>query len=107
MASYTSMEQIIKTMVGEKYYDIIPTYAELARNKVLNHLFPFNVDATWEDVPERYLLQTCEIAAYLIGKIGAEGETKHSENGTDRTYESASIPPSMYRGMVPFAEVPR
>lgn len=106
MASY-DMDSIIKTMVGDKYYDLIPTYAKLARNKVLNHLFPFNTDVTWEDVPDRYLVQACEIAAYLIGKIGAEGETKHAENGTDRTYEAASVPPSMFQGMIPFVEVPR
>lgn len=35
-----------------------------------------------------------KMALYAISKMGAEGETKHSENGTDRTYSSASDYPN-------------
>ena len=43
-----------------------------------------------------------EIAAYLMNKRGAEGETYHGENGVNRTYENASVPASMLAGVTPF-----
>lgn len=105
--AFDDMNGIVAAMVGERYADVVPTYVEMAQSKVVSHLFPFDGTKTWDDVPERYWPQTCEIAVYLIGKIGAEGETSHRENGTSRGYESASIPPSMLRGIVPFAGVPK
>ena len=32
----------------------------------------------------------------IYGKIGAEGQTSHNENGINRTYESSWISPSIY-----------
>ena len=100
------MNTAVLSVVGERYRGQVPLYVGMAKAKVVERLFPFDPDATWDDVPERYAAQTCEIAVYLIGKAGAEGEKAHSENGTSRTYESASVPPSMFAGMVPFAGVP-
>ena len=50
-------------------------------------------------------MKQIEIATYLYNKQGAEGETKHNENGVDRTYESASIPESMLSDISPVVQV--
>ena len=57
-----------------------------------------------EVLPAEYELLQCEIAAYLINKRGAEGETSHSENGINRSYESGDVPESMLKSIIPFAE---
>jgi hypothetical protein len=33
--------------------------------------------------------------------MGAEGQTAHSENGINRTYEAADVSPSILRKIVP------
>jgi hypothetical protein len=57
------------------------------------------------DVPLKYHRLQCQIASYLLNKQGAEGETRHSENGIDRTYETADVPPSMLTSVIPFVGV--
>ena len=52
-----------------------------------------------------YKRQQVEIAAYLVNKRGAEGETAHSENGISRSYEDGDVPPTLLREIVPFASV--
>jgi hypothetical protein len=72
--------------------------------KILDKLYPF--DSTQTVVPDRYLVKQVEIAQFLYNKRGAEGETAHNENGVNRTYEGADVPPSMLRGIVPFVGTP-
>lgn len=72
-------------------------------NKVLRKLYPF--DDTIKEVPERYHMTQVEIAAYLLNKRGAEGETAHSENGISRSYEDGDVPSSLLRDIVPYAGV--
>lgn len=104
----SEMQAMVKVMVGDdRYDDIVQPYLDLAKAKVVSRLYPMTPEADWDGVDPAYHLQTCEIAVYLINKRGAEGETVHEENGTRREYESASVPNSMFRGMVPFAGVPR
>jgi hypothetical protein len=57
------------------------------------------------EVPRRYGYLQCEIAAYLLNKRGAEGQTGHSENGISRSYESADVPESMLSEVIPFCKV--
>lgn len=46
-----------------------------------------------------------EIAAYMLNKRGAEGETAHSENGVSRSYEDGDIPATLLRRITPMAGV--
>ena len=97
----------VRLFVGDKRLDpLAPTYLGLAKSAVIARLYPYR-DATWLDVPERHHGRTCEIAAYLINRRGAEGEVSHSENGVSRRYGSASIPAALMDGITPFAGVPR
>jgi hypothetical protein len=92
--------QVVKTMIGSDDDDLVLlTYLNIAGSKILSRAYPY--DNTVTEVPARYELLQCEIAAYLLNKRGAEGQTAHSENGINRTYENADIPPSMLNAIVP------
>ena len=95
---------MLRVMVGESDSDeLLSTYLTIAARKILNRAYPY--DDTVTDVPEKYHVLQCEIAAYLINKRGAEGQTGHTENGITRQYEDADIPPSMLKGVTPHCGV--
>lgn len=94
---------MLKAMTGEKDESVLSTYLSIAGNKVLKRAYPF--DSTVTVVPDRYSYNQVEIAAYLVNKRGAEGETAHSENGISRSYEDGDVPPTLLREIVPCASL--
>lgn len=82
---------------------LIETYLELAASEIINRAYPF--DHETREVPAKYDTLQCKIAAYMILKRGAEGQTAHSENGVSRAYEDADIPSSLTSQIIPFAGV--
>lgn len=95
--------KMVKAMTGEKDESVLSTYLSIAGNKVLKRAYPF--DSTVTVVPDRYAYNQVEIAAYLVNKRGAEGETAHSENGISRSYEDGDVPPTLLREIVPCASL--
>lgn len=93
----------LSALTGETNDDVLLTFLDIAKDKVLSKCYPYRQDVT--DVPERYQTTQLEIAVYLLNKRGAEGQTAHNENGINRSYESASVPDSMLEGIVPFGSV--
>lgn len=85
--------------------EVVTSFVDDAGEAIINHIYPFREEEALE-VPMRYQRRQVEIAVYLVNKRGAEGETKHNENGTDRTYEEAEIPKSYFKGLMPNAFVP-
>ncbi len=83
--------------------EILKSYLTIAGQKILNRAYPY--DDTVTEVPRRYGYLQCEIATYLLNKRGAEGEVGHSENGISRSYESADVPDSMLRDVIPYCRV--
>lgn len=94
---------MLKAMTGEEDESVLSTYLSIAGNKVLKRAYPF--DSTVTVVPDRYAYNQVEIAAYLVNKRGAEGETAHSENGISRSYEDGDVPPTLLREIVPCASL--
>ena len=100
---------LLRVMVGQPATDenwsdeVLISYLKLAGEKIINRAYPY--DDTVTDVPRRYGVLQCEIAQFLLNKRGAEGETAHSENGIDRTYENADIPESLMCEVIPHVEV--
>lgn len=94
---------MLKAMTGEKDESVLSTYLSIAGNKVLKRAYPFNSTVTV--VPDRYAYNQVEIAAYLVNKRGAEGETAHSENGISRSYEDGDVPPTLLCEIVPCASL--
>ena len=98
--------QLLKAMVGESDpEEVLLAYLNIAGSKIINRAYPFGTDEL--EVPKRYDFLQCEIAAYLLNKRGAEGQTGHSENGISRSYESADVPESMLNAVTPSVGVLR
>ena len=90
---------ILQSMADESDYQTLLAYLSLAAEIVLNRCYPFGGG---EEVPARYCRKQIEIACYLLNKRGAEGQLTHTENGISRSYESASVPESMLKDIIPF-----
>lgn len=102
----TNEEKLValKTIVGNSDSDeVLSTYLTLAGGKILAKAYPYNSEIM--EVPAQYHYLQIEIAAYMLNKRGAEGQTSHSENGISRTYENADVPSSMLKSVVPFCGV--
>lgn len=102
----TEVEKLamLRVMVGQPNEgdwsdDVLISYLNIAGRKIINRAYPY--DDTVTEVPRRYGYLQCEVAEYLLNKRGAEGQTSHSENGITRTYESADVPESMLRDVIP------
>lgn len=95
--------EVLRAMSDETDEVILRAYLNLAGQKVIEKAFPFRQDV--KDVPDKYIFNQIEIAVYLLDKQGAGGQTSHSENGISRRYESASVPNSMLKGIIPFGKV--
>lgn len=80
--------------------ELLGTLVEQAEGIVLNRRYPFGPPegATVPSVYEHIQLQ---IAVELFSKMGAEGQTAHSENGINRTYETADVSPSLLKRILP------
>lgn len=88
---------------GEWSDEVLTSYLNIAGRKIINRAYPY--DDTITEVPRRYGYLQCDIATYLLNKRGAEGQTSHSENGVSRGYESADVPESMLREVIPHVGV--
>lgn len=83
---------------------LISAYLYAAGQEILQRCYPFGVPKN-KYVPDRYITLQCQIAAYMIGKRGAEGQKSHSENGVSRTYESGGVPESFLSQITPMGMV--
>ena len=102
--SETEKVQLLKAMVGESDTEqVLLTYLKIAGQKILNRAYPYGTEET--EVPTRYDFLQCEIAAYLLNKRGAEGQTSHTENGISRSYASADVPESLIGAVTPMVGV--
>ena len=88
----------------EKEDTLLLDLLESAKFAILSRRYPFGGFPT--DLDSRYHDLQVRIAVYLYNKRGAEGQTSHSENGISRTYESADIPESLLRDIIPYVGVP-
>lgn len=94
----------LRAMVGSSDTDeVLSTYLTVAGKKIIARAYPY--DDTVTEVPDKYDTLQCEIAAYLLNKRGAEGQTQHTENGISRQYENADIPSSMLKVVTPHCGV--
>lgn len=94
----------LRAMVGGSDTDeVLSTYLAVAGKKIIARAYPY--DDTVTEVPDKYDTLQCEIAAYLLNKRGAEGQTQHSENGITRSYENADVPASMLKVVTPHCGV--
>lgn len=94
----------LRVMVGGSDTDeVLSTYLLIAGRKIIARAYPYKSDVV--EVPMQYDTLQCEIAAYLMNKRGAEGQTAHTENGINRQYENADIPSSMLKSVTPYCGI--
>ena len=94
---------MLQSMTGETDLVVLSTYLTLAKGVVVSKAYPFGTGE--EEIPTPYHTVHVEIAAYMLNKRGAEGETAHSENGVSRSYEDGDIPPTLLRRITPMVGV--
>lgn len=80
--------------------DLLELLIKQAEQIVLNRRYPFGAPEG-ETVPTMYEQIQIRIAVELFSKMGAEGETAHSENGISRSYEAADVSPSLLKQIIP------
>ncbi len=95
----------VKAMTDETDETVISVFLEVAKQAILNRLYPFETEDESRKWLTKYDTTQCRITVYLLNKRGAEGETAHSENGVSRTYSSADIPNALLYEITPFAKV--
>ena len=69
--------------------EVITVYMSLARNAILQRLWPLHPEKTTADIPERCDMIECELAARYFLRRGAQGEINHEETGVKRQWGSA------------------
>ena len=80
--------------------DLAMYLLEQAEGIVLNRRYPFG-PPEGATVETRFDHIQIAIAVELFSKMGAEGQTGHSENGISRSYEAADVSPSLLRKIIP------
>ena len=94
----TSLEALISPDTADN--KILSQMITLAEGIVLNRRYPFGIPEG-ATVPTQYEHVQLQIAVELFSKMGAEGQTAHSENGISRTYESAGVSQALLKRIVP------
>ena len=105
----TSAEKIdvVKTLVESDPMatdDVVSVYLNLACSAMLERLYPFDAEKCEYDIPMRYEMVQCELAARYFLRRGSQGEINHEENGINRQYASADDE-DILRRLTPFAKV--
>lgn len=85
------------------------SYLTQAKDVILNRMYPYMEDDAYDgmEIPKRYEYKQIRVAAYLLNKRGAEGETQHIENGIHRNYKSSDVPEDMLWDVFPAVGIPR
>jgi hypothetical protein len=80
--------------------DLLLYLLEQAEGIILNRRYPFGAPegATLSALHEQIQIH---MAVELFGKMGAEGQISHSENGITRSWEAGDVSPSLLRYIVP------
>ena len=73
---------------------------EQAEGIILNRRYPFGAPEGAELSAYHEQIQI-HMAVELFGKMGAEGQTAHEENGIKRAWESGDVSPSLLRQIIP------
>ena len=81
--------------------DLLDTASDI----IMQRRYPFE---EWPDeLEKRYWGLQIRIAVDLYNKIGAEGETAHSENGVSRTYGAENVSTDLLAEIIPKAGLPK
>ena len=80
--------------------ELLLSLLDIAEGIILNRRYPFGAPEGVTLSPLHQQIQL-RIAVELFGKMGAEGQTDHDENGIKRTWEAGDVSPSLLKTIVP------
>lgn len=106
MAAIDKLWTRLNGEVTAKDEELLEELLTSAGAAILSRRYPFGYPSG-QEIPTQYEDLQVRIAVVLFNKIGAEGETAHSENGISRTYESGDIPDSLLAEVIPMVGVIR
>lgn len=105
-AEKLEMLRVLCGLTAEQMPDAsLNVYLNLARDIVLNRMYPYAKDTSALEVPQKYATVQCQIANELVLRHGAEGEVSHSEEGVERVYENADVSESLLKKILPCVHV--
>lgn len=97
----TVLERLSVRLPEEENLDLLTELLEAAKERIMETVYPFE---EWpEELPARYIGSQLDIAVELYGKMGAEGQTGHSENSISRTWKNADISDDLLQKLTPRA----
>ena len=101
MTNEQKIERLKVLISPDTASDFLLSYLlEQSEGIILNRRYPFGAPegATLSAMHEQIQLR---IAVELFSKMGAEGQTMHTENGVSRTWEAGDVSPSLLRQIIP------
>ncbi len=91
----------LKLRTNEPDEAVLKDCLESAKSAIMARRYPFQ---EWpEELESRYLDLQFRVALDLYNKIGAEGQTGHSENGISRTWTDGWVSEELLREVTPLA----
>ncbi len=92
----------IKVLISPDTADelLLHCLLEQAEGIILNRRYPFGVPEGASLSPMHEQIQL-RIVVELFGKMGAEGQLSHSENGITRSWEAGDVSASLLRHIIP------
>ena len=101
MTENEKLERLAVLISPDKASDNLLLYLlEQAEGIILNRRYPFGAPEGAELSTSHQHIQI-RIAVELFGKMGAEGQVQHDENGIKRTWEAGDVSPSLLKTIVP------
>ena len=76
-----------------------------AKHHIMKARFPYDEEKRKGDVEESLKVDQIEVAIRIFNKIGAEGDTSHSEAGIARTYYDPSGFKDILDNIIPYCGV--
>ena len=97
--------ELLMDLTEEENEKVVVFALRMAAEAIMKKAFPFRSTRP-QTLPDAYEADQIEIAKYLIYKQGDEGALGKTENGIHISYESAGVPESMLRHILPRLKVP-
>lgn len=97
------LQMAIDLTNGEATENVMMAKLAEAEYDIMHRLDPLGA-ANLTELPPKYDMLACKLAARRWFKMGAEGEISHGENGVNRIFYSADDE-DLLRAVMPYAKV--
>ena len=102
----TQLEKLKVYIPEEENENLLELLLEDAEELILSRRYPFREEGKEYVLENKFLSLQVKIAVEMYNKMGAEGETQHTENGVMRVWEKANVSNNLLEQIIPMASVP-